>query len=72
MCSEFLRPEKSIDLSRFWTREPWISRRARYPETTEADLLHDWRKAYMDSKLQEKNAQFERQKKHFNNQLAHN
>ena len=29
--------KKSIDLSRVWTREPWISRRARYPETTEAD-----------------------------------
>ena len=27
-----------MDLSRVWTREPWISRRARYPETTEANL----------------------------------
>ena len=35
LCSGFLRSEKkSIDLSRVWTREPWISRRARYPETT--------------------------------------
>ena len=33
LCSGFLRPEKSIDLSRVWTHEPWISRRARYPET---------------------------------------
>ena len=31
--------KKFIDLGRVWTREPWISRRARYPETTEADLL---------------------------------
>ena len=38
LCSGFLRSEKSIDLSRVWTREPWISRRARYPETTEADF----------------------------------
>ena len=30
--------KKSIDLSRVWTREPWISRQACYPETTEADL----------------------------------
>ena len=37
LCSGFLRPEKSMDLSRISTREPWISRRARYPETTEAD-----------------------------------
>ena len=29
--------KKSINLSRIWTREPWISTRARYPETTEAD-----------------------------------
>ena len=29
----------SIDLGRVWTREPWISRRARYPETIEADYL---------------------------------
>ena len=27
------------DLSRIRTRETWISRRARYPETTEADLI---------------------------------
>ena len=31
--------KKSIDLSRIWTRESWISRRVRYPETTEADLI---------------------------------
>ena len=29
--------KKSIDLSRVWTREPWIFRPARYLETTEAD-----------------------------------
>ena len=29
--------KKSIDLSRVWTREPRISRRVRYPETTEVD-----------------------------------
>ena len=28
-----------IDFSRVWTREPWISRHARHPETTEADWL---------------------------------
>ena len=39
LCSGFLRPKKSIDLSWIWTREPWISRRARYPEITEADNL---------------------------------
>ena len=33
--------KKSIDLTRVWTREPWISRRARYPETTEADCEMD-------------------------------
>ena len=43
LCSRFLRPEKnSIDLNRVWTREPWISRRARYPVTTEANK-HDTR-----------------------------
>ena len=26
---------RHIDLNRILTREPWISRRARYPETTE-------------------------------------
>ena len=41
LCLGFLRPDKSIDLSRIWTREPWISRRARYPETTEADRHRD-------------------------------
>ena len=30
--------KKSIDLSRVWTRQPWISSRARYPETTKADI----------------------------------
>jgi hypothetical protein len=29
--------KKSIDLSRILTGEPWISRRVRYPETTEAE-----------------------------------
>ena len=32
--------KKSIDLGPIETREPWISRRARYPETTEADTLN--------------------------------
>ena len=31
--------KKYIDLNRIWTREPWISRQARYPETTEAEYL---------------------------------
>ena len=31
--------KKSIDFSLIWTREPLISRRARYPETTEADMF---------------------------------
>ena len=34
MCSELLCLEKKcVDLSRVWSREPWISRRARYSET---------------------------------------
>ena len=37
-AQDFYVLKKSIDLSRVWTREPWISRRARYLETTEADL----------------------------------
>ena len=37
LCSVFVGPEKIIYLSEVWTREPWISGRARYPETTEAD-----------------------------------
>ena len=42
LCSEFLRPwKKSINLNRVWTREPWISRRARYPDTSEADLPYE-------------------------------
>ena len=32
--------KKFIDLSRVWTHEPWILRRARYPETTEADITN--------------------------------
>ena len=39
LCSGFLRPEKSIDLSWVWTHEPRISRWARYLETTEAGNL---------------------------------
>ena len=35
---DFFVLKKSIDLSLIWTREPWTSRRARYPETTEANL----------------------------------
>ena len=31
---------RHIDLNRILTREPWISRRARYPETTEADFAY--------------------------------
>ena len=34
--------KKSIDLSRVWTREPLISKRSRYPETTEADKKLGW------------------------------
>ena len=30
--------KKIIDLSRVWIREPWISSRVRYSETTEADI----------------------------------
>ena len=41
LCSELLRLEKSIDLSRVWTRETWISRRALYSETTEADYHYE-------------------------------
>ena len=28
------------DLSRVWTREPWISNREHYPETTETDITY--------------------------------
>ena len=32
-CAQFFYVlKKSIDLSRVWTREPWISRQAHYPE----------------------------------------
>ena len=34
-AQDFYIPKKPIDLSRVWTHKPWISRRARYPETTE-------------------------------------
>ena len=34
---DFYVLKKSIDVSRVWTLKPWISRRERYPETTEAD-----------------------------------
>ena len=36
-AQDFYVLKKSIDLSRIWTCAPWISRRACYPETTEAD-----------------------------------
>jgi hypothetical protein len=36
---DFYVLKKSIYLSRVSTREPWISRRARCPETTEADWI---------------------------------
>ena len=36
-AQDFYILKKSIDLSRVWTREPWISRRARYPETDYSD-----------------------------------
>ena len=36
-AQDFYVLKRSIDLSRIWNREPWISRRARYPETTEDD-----------------------------------
>ena len=41
-AQDFYVLKKSIDLSRVWTREPWISRRVRYPETTEADMCSQW------------------------------
>ena len=37
-AQEFYVLKKFNDLNRVWTREPWISRRARYPETTDADF----------------------------------
>ena len=36
--------KKSIVLSLVWTHEPWISRRARYPENTEADFAIEIKK----------------------------
>ena len=39
-AQEFYVLKKSIDLSRVWTRESWMSRGARYPETTEADCVY--------------------------------
>ena len=38
-AKDFYVLKKSIDLSRVRIREPWISRRAHYSETTEADIL---------------------------------
>ena len=38
-AQDFYVLKKSIDVSRVWTREPWISRRTRYPETTEYDRI---------------------------------
>ena len=38
-AQDFYVLKKSIDLSGVWTRESWITRRSRYPETTEADQL---------------------------------
>ena len=35
---DFYFLKKSFDLSRVWTREPWISKRARNHETTETDM----------------------------------
>ena len=35
---DFYVLKKPIDLSRVWNSESWISMRARYPETSEADL----------------------------------
>ena len=40
--SWFLRPEKSIDFSRVWTREYWIPWRTCYPETTEVNFMCTW------------------------------
>ena len=37
LLEELCSGKKSIDLSRIWAPKPWISRRARYPETTETD-----------------------------------
>ena len=36
-AQDFYILKKSIDLCRVWTREPWISRQARYPKTTNTD-----------------------------------
>ena len=36
-AQDFYVLKKFIDLSRVLIREPWISRRARYPETIEAN-----------------------------------
>ena len=36
-AQDFYVLKTSINLIRVWTREPWISRRARYPESTEVD-----------------------------------
>ena len=38
-AQDFYVLKKSIKRSRVWTREPWISRRANYPETTDATRL---------------------------------
>ena len=40
-AQDFYVLKKSINLSRVYIREPWISRRARYSETTEADIIVD-------------------------------
>ena len=52
-CShDFYDLKKSIDLRRVSTREPWISRRARYSGTTDADMqafnfkFHKWRNCF--------------------------
>ena len=56
----FMSWKKSIDLSRFWTREPCISKRARYPETTEVDYwqCNCWYRDVRSVFLSESNKQF--------------
>ena len=50
-AQDFYVLKKSIDLSWVWTREHWISRRARYPETNEADIIFTLYLMYLPSSL---------------------
>ena len=42
-AQDFYILKKSINLSRDWTREPWISKRAHYPKTTETSSVHGYK-----------------------------